>query len=299
LHPPDSGAPLAHINLGDPTPGIHQGEKNTMRTHLKNTAVLAAIASTTLAYAGSQGEVVLNDGNSSATFTETGQISWIVDGQSQLFDQQFYFRRGGDNREFVLGDGGLDNIGTFVTDTNPFRDDRDDAFGSLYADGSGLEIETVFTLRGGNDGSGRADLAETITIRNTGLSTISLSFFQYVDFDLGGDFSDDEAWIVNGNTVRQEDDEFSVSEVVVTPAPDLWSVSAYPLVFDALNDDDIDDLDGNSSASGDIAWAFQWDITLEAGDSFIISKDKSIVPAPGALALLGLSAGLVAPRRHR
>ncbi len=271
-----------------------------MRTTIKATAVLAALATATFAHAG-EGEfdTLLADGNSTAGFNDQGQISWIVDGVEQLFDQQFYFRRSSDTREYVLGDGGLGNIGSFVTDTNPFRDDRDDAFGNLYADQSGLEIETVFTLRGGNAGSGRADLAESITIRNTGLQTISLSFFQYVDFDLGGDASDDTGWIVNGNTVRQEDAEFSVAEVVVTPAPMAWSVSDYPLLDDALNDDDIDNLDNNSHADGDIAWAFQWNITLDAGDSFIISKDKSIVPAPGAIALLGLSAALVTPRRRR
>jgi hypothetical protein len=273
-----------------------------MRTTIKATAVLAALATATFAYAGEgEGEfdTLLADGNSTAGFNDQGQISWIVDGVEQLFDQQFYFRRSTDTREYVLGDGGLGNIGSFVTDTNPFRDDRADAFGNLYADGQGLEIETVFTLRGGNAGSGRADLAESITIRNTGLQSISLSFFQYVDFDLGGDSSDDTGWIVNGNTVRQEDAEFSVAEVVVTPAPHRWSVGNYPDLVDALNDDDIDNLDNNSHAEGDIAWGFQWNITIAAGQSFIISKDKSIVPAPGALALLGLSAGLVAPRRRR
>ena len=292
----------AHSLRDPPILGFLQGENKAMRTKIMTATVLAALATASFAQAGEgEGEydALLSDGNSTAGFTTSGQISWIVDGVEQLFDQSFYFRRGGDNREYVLGDGGLDNIGSFVTDTNPFRDQAPDAFGNLYADGSGLEIETIFTLRGGNEGSGRADLAESITIRNTGLESISLSFFQYVDFDLGGDSSDDMGWIVNGNTVRQEDDQFSVAEVVVTPAPDLWSVGNYPDLIDALNDDDIDNLDNNIHAEGDVAWAFQWNITLAAGESFIISKDKSIVPAPGALALLGLSAGLVAPRRRR
>lgn len=271
-----------------------------MRTTIKITTVLAALATASFAQAGEgQFDTLLADGNSTAGFNDEGQISWIVDGVEQLFDQQFYFRRGTDTREYVLGAGGLENIGSFVTDTNPFRDDSVDAFGNLYRDQAGLEVETIFTLRGGNAGSGRADLAESITIRNTGLSTISLSFFQYVDFDLGGDASDDNGWIVNGNTVRQEDAEFSVAEVVVTPAPHRWSIGNFPDLDEALNDDDIDNLDNNSHAQGDIAWGFQWDITLAAGESFQISKDKSIVPAPGALALLGLSAGLIAPRRRR
>ncbi len=161
-----------------------------------------------------------------------------------------------------------------------------------------MQIETIFTLRGGTDGSGRSDLAEQIVIRNLGTSTLSLSFFQFVDFDLGGDFADDTGEIINGNTVRQSDDDFSISETVVTPQPALFQVDDQSVLSGLLNDDAIDDLSGQSSYVGDVAWAFQWDITLEAGQTFIISKDKSIVPAPGSLALLA-GAGLITARRRR
>lgn len=242
----------------------------------------------------------LSDLNSTAEFdTASGQVSWLVDGVEQIFDQSFWFRRAGDAREFRVNDVNLSLDGVFTQDTNPFRDTDDDAFGQLYSDGAGLQIETIFTLRGGNNGSGRADLGEQIILRNTSNTAISLSFFQFVDFDLGGDFADDSAQIINGNTVQQSDNDFFVSETVVSPAPTLFQVSNQFDIASALSDSDIDNLDGSATfGPGDAGWAFQWDITIAAGDSFIISKDKSIVPTPGSIALLSI-AGLAATRRRR
>lgn len=258
-------------------------------------ASCAGLASVTLA----GGTSVLSDGNSSATFdTSSGQVNWLVDGVNQLFVQEFYFRRGGDTQEFRVDNTNLSLDGIFTSDTNPFSDSSDDALAQLYSDGNGLQIETLFTLRGGTAGSSNADLAEQITIRNTGTSTMSLSFFQFVDFDLGGDFSDDAGQILSGNTVTQSDDDFVVSETVVTPSPTLSQVGNAVAMSDFLNNSSIDNLDGTAVFAGDVGWAFQWDLVLEAGEQFIISKDKSIVPAPGSMMLLG-AAGLIAGRRRR
>ncbi|MFK7759636.1 MAG: PEP-CTERM sorting domain-containing protein [Phycisphaerales bacterium] len=266
---------------------------------MNTTIVLAALAAISTQSLASDPQFKLEDRNSTATFdVNSGQIAWEVDGQSQLFAQEFYFRRSTDQQELLLGAQNLTLEGVFASDTNPFRDDRDDALGSLYSDQSGLQIETIFTLRGGTDGSGRSDLAEQIVIRNNGNQALSLSFFQFVDFDLGGDIGDDFGEIVNGNTVRQSDDQFFISETVVTPQPTIFQVGDADEMAALLNDSVADTLDGTASFSGNVAWAFQWDITLAAGEAFIISKDKSIVPAPGSVALMGV-AGLIAGRRRR
>ncbi|MEQ9207981.1 MAG: PEP-CTERM sorting domain-containing protein [Phycisphaerales bacterium] len=258
-------------------------------------AMCAGFASTALA----GGTTVLSDANSSATFdTTSGQVNWLVDGQNQLFTQEFYFRRASDTREYRVDSTNLSLDGIFATDTNPFSDTNNDALAQLYSDGSGLQIETLFTLRGGTAGSSNADLAEQITIRNNGSTTMSLSFFQFVDFDLGGDFSDDAGQILAGNTVNQSDNDVFVSETVVTPTPTMFQMSNAVTMASFFNDNAIDNLDGSSAFAGDVGWAFQWDIVLAAGEQFIISKDKSIVPAPGSMMLLG-AAGLVANRRRR
>lgn len=245
-------------------------------------------------------QVSIQDGNSAANFdAASGQVDWTIDGVDQLFAQQFYFRRNGiDTQEYRVDSSNLNLAGSFTTDTNPFSDNRDDAYGILFNDGSGLEIEILYTLRGGTNGSGRSDLAEQIVFRNNSGSALDLSFFQFVDFDLGGDAGDDFAQILNPNTVAQSDNNFFVSETVVTPAASLFDVDFQGTIASLLNNSSIDDLSGNSSFAGDAAWAFQWNFQLAAGQSFLISKDKGIVPAPGAAALLGI-AGLAATRRRR
>jgi len=266
----------------------------------KNTiiAVASCAGLASVAIAGG-GVNTLADANSSATFdTNSGQVNWLVDGVNQLFTQEFYFRRASDTREHRVDSTNLSLDGIFVTDTNPFSDTNNDALAQLYSDGNGLQIETLFTLRGGTAGSSNADLAEQITIRNTSNTAMSISFFQFVDFDLGGDFSDDFGQIVGGNTAQQADDDFSVAETVVTPSPTLFQMSNAVAMANMFADNNIDNLDGTAAGAGDLGWSFQWDITLAAGEFFIISKDKSIVPAPGSMMLLG-AAGLIANRRRR
>lgn len=259
-------------------------------------ASCAGFAATALA----GGDVLLGDGNSTATFNpDQGQINWTVDGVDQLFTQEFYIRTSTDTQEYRVDSLNFNNVGNFATDTNGFTDSRDDAFGSLFTDGNGLEIETLFTLRGNAPGSGSASLAEVITLRNTSSSSMTLSFFQFVDFDLGVSFSDDSGEIVNGNTAFQYDGGSSIlSETASTPAPDQFQMGNGVTMRAMLADGSIDNLDGTDSFAGDVAWAFQWNITLAAGDSFLISKNKTLVPTPGTLMLLG-SAGFMASRRRR
>ena len=251
---------------------------------------------------GQQDPVTISDGNASATFSQDGQIGWEIEDTNQLFEQQFFFRRDDDNEtpfERPVDATNLDFLGNFTTDTNPFLDNRNDTFGSLYADGLGLEIETRFSIRGGEPGSGRGDLAEQIILRNTGSQTIGLSFFQFVNFDLGGVAGNDRGELISGNTVQQSDDQFSVSETIVTPGPNAFQISSNDSLSATLNDESVDNLSMQEVFEGDVAWSFQWEITLGAGDSFIITKDKSIVPAPGAIAMLAIAGGLMAPRRRR
>ena len=257
------------------------------------TAIVLAATTATSAFASG---LIIEDGNSSADFGSAGQIDWIVDGANQLFAQEFWYRVGGSNDETNIAS--LDNIGTVLTDTNPFTDDRADAISQLWSDGR-LEFETLFTLRGGLPGSGESSLAEQISITNTSDAAISFSFFQVVDFDLGASANDDFGSIVDGNVAMQSDSGSSIlSETVATPFPSAFQMGTADEILSLFGNGVADDLNGNAAAEGNVAWAFQWDITLGAGESFLISKNKTIVPAPGTMAFLGF-AGLTASRRRR
>lgn len=264
--------------------------------------LLACAAGACLVTGASAQVFIIEDGNSTAAFDVTagGQLSWIVDGGSELFNQDFYFRAGNMLDEASVTSTAL--IGAVPTDTNPFSDPRDDTLSVLYRDlAAGLEFEIRYGLSGGTPGSRTADLAEQIIIRNLLPSANAVSFFQYVDFDLGGTSTGDMGWIDNGRVANQVDAALgiSVAETVVVPAPSHYSVANFPNILNLFSDGLPSTLDDNAGpVFDDVTWSFQWDFVLDPGGSFLISKDKLITPAPASLALVGI-AGLVARRRRR
>lgn len=265
-------------------------------------AGLAAVLSlTTPALASTY---TLEDANSTAVWNDgsngsTAQFTWTVDGVDQVFDQDFFFRIGDTDAEARVGTLDIDFAG--VSNTN--SDAGDDVLTFEFSSSAGLHIDISYKLRGGIGGSGVSDLAETITITNLTGASIDLSFFQYVDFDLGATISDDRARLLNNNTIRQWDAGHNVAETVVTPGADEHEIDFFSNTLTKLTDNDADDLDSAnlSLGPGDVTWAFQWDRTLQNNASFQISKDKrfSIVPLPpAALAGLGLL-GLLGVARMR
>ncbi|MCC6321287.1 MAG: hypothetical protein IT438_07615 [Phycisphaerales bacterium] len=244
---------------------------------------------------------VLSDRNSVVRVddaTSAGMHDWVVDGTDHLFQQWFWFRVSGDTQERQLNS--LPLIGSFATDTNPFHDTRPDTLSLLYA-APGIEIQPTYTLRGGQTNSNASDVGEQIAIHNTGNQTLNISFFQYCDFDINGTPSGDTGEIVGSmfNTARQSDGVFGMSEVVVTPAPSRYEVNTFPNIVTRLDDGLVTDLANTvGPQSGDLTWAFQWDLVIAPGGTVIISKDKGIIPTPGAAALLALG-GLVGLRRRR
>jgi hypothetical protein len=247
--------------------------------------------------------VVLSDGNSDAFFNVTGgnQVGWTVDGVNQLFNQRFYYRAAGFADEVAVDS--LPLNGFQASDTNLFDDPRNDTLFTRHTDAAGIRFDIRYNLAGGTAGSGAADLGELITINNTGNTTQTISFFQYVDFDLGGTPGGDIGRIIGGRIADQIDalGTFSVNETVVTPAPSHYELNTFPNLVAKFSDGLVTDLtDVAGPLAGDVTWGFQWDFVLAPGDVFLISKDKRLeqVPAPAGVALVGLT-GLVAMGRRR
>lgn len=266
-----------------------------------------AAAALILGAGAAQAQVfTIDDLNSSARFDITpgnsrpGMDQWIINGTNHMYSQWFWFRADGMQREQRIND--LPLIAAATSNTS-ILDPRDDTFTALFGSTTDFVIEARFSLQGSLQGDLRSDIAEQIRITNFSGQTRTFSFFQYCDFDLNGDIDDDIVQVINPNAVIQHDFLSGVvaTETIITPSPTLSEVGIFASTLIKLDNNIIDNLDGSVGpllGRRDYTWAFQWDFTLLPGQSFLISKDKSITPAPGALALLGMGGLLVARRRR-
>ncbi len=88
----------------------------------------------------------------------------------------------------------------------------------------------------------------------------------------------------------------------MTPAPTRFQMALTPTIVNALNDTAVTNLTNAAGpvGPGDIAWAFQWDVTLAPGQVLLVSKDKQIqiVPTSGSLGLAMVGAVLLVRRRR-
>ncbi|CAG0954767.1 hypothetical protein PHYC_00401 [Phycisphaerales bacterium] len=253
-------------------------------------------------FAGTASGVIhtLSDRNSLVQIddaSQAGMFDWFVDGTDHMFQQWFWFRVG------MSPEVSIDTLaltGTFIGDTNPFDDPASDTLSLRYS-APGFDIQPTWVLRGTTPGSARSDVTESITITNHENFDLSISFFQYSDFDLNGTSGGDTA-VIPGllhNTALQSEAGFTLSETVVAPVPSHYEVANFPSILTRLNDGLPDTLtDFAGPVFGDCTWAFQWDFVIPAGQSVVISKDKAITPAPGALALLGIGMLTLARRRR-
>jgi MYXO-CTERM domain-containing protein len=273
-----------------------------MRSEILGALALSIIAGTALA---TDPSIPLNDRSASAIVRPVGpgagMTSLTVDGgPNRLINQSFWFRTASMNRE--------QNVGTLQaqfgsTDTNPFVDNRADTASATYF-GSSFSIEVTWQLRGGLVGSGRADVGESIVITNQSQGPTTISFFQYSHWALSDTDIPLDVINIHGagfNTASQTGASAFVSETVVSPQPAGFVVGSAANLLGLLSDDNADNfgLAGPTSAGpGSVAWIYQWNFTIPMGGSVTITKDKSLVPTPGAAALMGLG-GLLAIRRRR
>ena len=264
----------------------------------RRTVTLAAVIAAGLLAQTAAASVMLTDQNATAVFdlaSPAGLNSWTIDGIEQLKRQWFWYRVGPSGPEQSIDS--LTLGASHTADTN--MDGSDDGLFVTYA-GAGFQIDLTFLLMGGSAGSRTSDLFENIRITNTGGATLDFHFFQYVDFDLGGDGSSNSTTILDGSTAYQTAGGLYLSETVVGPSPSRYQADFADTLFSDLTDAYPSVLSNNAGpVTGDTAWAFEWDKELKSGQSLIISKDKNVVPEPVTMALLGAGAVWLIVLRRR
>lgn len=233
-------------------------------------------------------DVELTNGNSTARVYPSspdrwGMSSWVIDGVDHLNRQWFWFRVGSTG-----ADQAIDSLPVAWTQSAA------NTLDATYT-GNGFTIAIQYTLTGGQPGSGTADIAETIAIHNTGGTALDFHFFQYSDFNLNGTPGGDVVEIgklKNLLDATQTEGLLALSETsALAVAPSRYQAGFSSDLLALLADGLPTTLNNTASAGpGDVAWVFEWDQSIGAGRSLLISKDKLIVavPEPTTLAFLGL-----------
>jgi MYXO-CTERM domain-containing protein len=227
--------------------------------------------------------------------TPEGAQSWNVKGLGidHLQQEWFWFRVGSDTAQSITDLSLIDTTLSLDGDEVTYTFENDTS-------GSAFMLELSLRLQSDLDPNEPDRLIETIivTAGDNGDSEIDLHLFEYSDFDLEGDASDQEARILfSPFEVRQVD--FPVTlKTVASVAPSRHAVFASGADLETLFSSDLDNSVG--PLSGNVAWALQWDLFLESNQSQPITKTKFLTPEPGSLALAALGLlGLAAWRRPR
>ncbi len=274
----------------------------TLQGWVRNNLVRILSASVcALAFQSSAVISSLSNGNSVVgidTASQAGLYQWVVDGQSQSFQQWFWYRIGS-----VGGESSINTISAAALSQPDAK-----TLGVTYAN-SQLNIQLIYSLLGGTANSGNSDVAEQIKITNVGASSLDFHFFQYVDFDLLGTPAGDSVQLGHNlqgkfNEAFQTDGTSAFAETVAAPGANHGQVDFFPNTLNSLNDGSPTTLnDTTLLGPGDVTWALEWDVTIAPGGSFLLSKDLNLsipgVPEPSTLALLSMGAACFLFRRYR
>jgi hypothetical protein len=263
-------------------------------------AISASLALMVSSAAG--GTLNLSDQNSSAAITPTstaGLSNWTINGTNYANQQWFWYS--------VDGGAPAPLSSLTITDSNTFSTGGGGTQGGYVTfTGTGLSVKVIYMLTGGSTTT-QSDLAETIRLTNTNSTAHTYHFYQYSSFNLSGGTTDIEQF-TNGNTVSQSGGSLFM-QTVTTPQPSAWEggnmsspntlaklMGGLPVTLS--NTPAISTSTTYGPFSTGLTWAYQWDPTIAAGATYIISNDQQItpgtlVPEPSAATLLLACGGFV------
>jgi hypothetical protein len=242
----------------------------------------------------------LTNNNSTVTIgadTPHGMSDWTVDGQTQLYKQWFWYRTGTTKPEKPIN-----TLTSSAEQTSP------NVLNTFYSS-SAFSIEITYSLLGGAFGSGSSAVGEQIKITNLTGNQLDFHFFQYVDFDLGGNHLGDTVYLEQNlqglfEKAYQTKGNAYFADEIVSPAANHGEVGLSQSILTKLDDSFATTLnDSVGPVTGDAVWGFQWDVIIDAYGSFNIDINKSVyvtpVPEPTGVALFSLGVILLGLARRR
>ncbi len=245
---------------------------------------------------------ITGTGLGNAHFQSAGLFS--VDHQ---FQSAWWFRGPGDTREFTFANGVSGTVtvaGTLVgnntgnLDTGGYDFTVTNTAGYSFASNQRWTIYNPSATAGTN-----VQVVATNTITNTGNQTANFSLFFYQNFDVSNT-TNNTAALIDPNYIRIESgtesiDWFGANANAWQVTESLFGVQSF------LTDTSITNLNNTGLPfTGDFTGAFQWDITLDAGQSLTLMSGYTLngaaVPEPGTFSVLALGlVGLAGVRRRR
>lgn len=239
----------------------------TRSARFRTAHVLLAVIAIVLSAVSAQA-YGLASGCSSITvdpLSSSGIGSWIVDDVNQLGGQAWYYR---------IADGGISNVNTLgapvVTQSSA------SALTLLYT-GQYVDISIKYILMGGPVRSGAATVAEQIRVKNKTGAVLPFRLFEYTNLDLNNTPSDDRAISLGSSAFAQWDGSSLSTEAAsiggITPTPSRWEIGdALGLLAKLDSGLPVELYDGVTSLVGDAAVAFQWDMSIPAGGTKLLSE---------------------------
>ncbi len=254
-------------------------------------ALALALLLAALATAGRAETISLADGNTGVSINPTsasGMSQWVVDSTNYLTQNSFWYRIGSSGA--IQPVSVLSLVSASVFDLA--GDGLDDAAVVKYKNGQGLNITFTYSIIGGQPGSGTSDVNQQIQISNTGAQPLNLQLFQYSQLGLSA--GDDTLQFVGSSQVLQTAASIGSIDTVVTGTQ---APSAYEAIDPAAwtTSPSLDDAAG--PVSGNVASAWEWNMSLAKNGSFVIGEQSALnlspsapVPEPSTIVLLGMGA---------
>jgi hypothetical protein len=226
----------------------------------------------------------ISNNNSDLTINPTGPnafiTSWTVDG----VDQYGGLPAGSEDFQISTGGGSLVGLNSLSLTSSFVGPPGVGLFTATYS-GAGYTVSVNETLVGGNSGSGASALSEVITINNTEavptdananvieLSPLTFRLVQLSNLNVDATPGNDTLTLSPSqpNTANQTDPLGTVVNVSVTPTPNEFTGGTV----------------GSQSAStgpfvGDDAFSFEWDGSIDPGNSYQVSINETVQGAASA-----------------